>query len=170
MYQRTSLEFLFDFRFSSRKPQSQQKLAKKIAHFIIQFRSKNILHFTNLDSLHIENNMLSHNTDKNRSDFKIFADMFLLGVRENIYTEPFLDAQELHFWSILKANVYLWKNFFSQRRSNILSDEGGLGEGWMIPQDDSLFGSRKIFNNFSFWLKYFKIFDWHLLAFWHFHI
>ena len=38
--------------------------------------------------------------------------MFLLGVRENIYIAPYLDAQELHFWSTLKANVYLCKNFF----------------------------------------------------------
>ena len=59
MYQRKSSEFLFDFRFSSRNSQSQQKLAKKIAHFTIQFRLKNITHFTNLDSLDIENDVLS---------------------------------------------------------------------------------------------------------------
>ena len=29
-----------NFRFSSRKSQSQQKLSKKITHFTIQFRSK----------------------------------------------------------------------------------------------------------------------------------
>ena len=35
-----------DFRFSARKTQNQQKLAKKITHFKIQFRSKKafILH------------------------------------------------------------------------------------------------------------------------------
>ena len=86
--------------------------------------------------------------------------MFLLGVRENICTAPFLDAQELHFRSTLKANVSVFlyisvRKFFSQRRSNILS--GDLGKGWMIPEGDSLFGSRKIFYNFSFWLKFFKI-------------
>ena len=47
------------FKFFSRKYQSQQKLAKKITHFTIQFRSKNLTHFTNINLLHIENNMLS---------------------------------------------------------------------------------------------------------------
>ena len=42
----------------SRKPQNQQKLAKKITHFTIQFRSKRVTHFRNLNSLDIENNML----------------------------------------------------------------------------------------------------------------
>ena len=46
------------FRFSSRKSQSQQKLAKKVAHLTIQFRSKNVTHFTNLNSLNMENTML----------------------------------------------------------------------------------------------------------------
>ena len=50
--------------------------------------------------------------------------MFLLGARENIYTAIFLDAQELHFWSTLKANVYTFlyisaRKFLFQRRSNI---------------------------------------------------
>ena len=34
------------FRFSNRKSQRQQTLAKKITHFTIQFRSKNLTHFT----------------------------------------------------------------------------------------------------------------------------
>ena len=56
--------FFFNFRFSSRKSQSQQKLAKKITHFTIQFRSKNLTHFTNLNSLDIENNMLLQHSQK----------------------------------------------------------------------------------------------------------
>ena len=51
-------------RFSSRKSQSQQKLAKKITNFTIQVRSKNITHFTNLDSLNIANNMLPQYSQK----------------------------------------------------------------------------------------------------------
>ena len=50
--------FFFDFRFSGRKSQSQQKLSTKITYFAIQFRSKNLTHFMNLNSLEIENNML----------------------------------------------------------------------------------------------------------------
>ena len=108
MFQWTSSEFLFKFRFSSRKSQSQQNLAKKITHFTIQFQSKNLSFFTNLDSLDIKNNMLSQ----------------------------FLDAQERNFWSTLKASVciflYISVRIFFQRRSNILSDGVGLGEGWII--------------------------------------
>ena len=91
MYQRpSSAEFLFNFRFSIRKSQSQQKLGKKIAHFRIQFRSKNITHFTNLDSLTLKT-ICSCNTPKSLSD------MFLLDVGEKICTAPFLDTQELDF-------------------------------------------------------------------------
>ena len=56
--------FFLIFRFSSRKSQSQQKLAKKITHFTIQFRSKCLTHFTNLNSLDIENNMLPQHIQK----------------------------------------------------------------------------------------------------------
>ena len=64
IFQWASSEFFFIFRFSSRKSQSQQKLAKKITHFTIQFRSKNLIHFTNLNSLDIENNMLPQHSQK----------------------------------------------------------------------------------------------------------
>ena len=57
-FTRSSGHHQFFSRFSSRKSQSQQNLAKKIIHFTIQLRSKNISHFTNLNSLDIENNML----------------------------------------------------------------------------------------------------------------
>ena len=48
-----SWSLAFNFRFSSRKSQSQQKLTKKITHFTIQFHSKHLTHFTNLNSLNI---------------------------------------------------------------------------------------------------------------------
>ena len=54
----------FNFRFSSRKSQSQQKLAKKITHFTIKFCSKNFTHFANLNSFDIENDMLPQNSEK----------------------------------------------------------------------------------------------------------
>ena len=37
-----------------KKYQGQQKLAKKITYFTMQFRLKNVTHFTNLKSLDIE--------------------------------------------------------------------------------------------------------------------
>ena len=54
----------FNFKFSSRKSLSQQKLAKKIAHFTIQFRSKNLTHLTNLNSLDIENKIQPQRSQK----------------------------------------------------------------------------------------------------------
>ena len=82
--------FFLDFRFSSRKSQSQQKLVKKITHFTIQFRSTILRTATHL-TLKI---VSSRNTAKSLSDFANFpADMFLFGVRKNICTAPFLDAQ-----------------------------------------------------------------------------
>ena len=57
-------------RFFSRKSQSQQRLVKKIIHFTIQFRSKNLTYFTNLNSLHIENNMLPRYYQKSFSFYK----------------------------------------------------------------------------------------------------
>ena len=62
------IRVLFNFRFSnrntSRRSQSQQNLAKNIAHFTIQFRSKNPTHFTNLSLLDTENNMLPQHSQK----------------------------------------------------------------------------------------------------------
>ena len=57
-FQWKSSEFLFNFRFSSRKSQSQQKVANEITYFTIRFHSKNLAHFMNLNPLDIENNML----------------------------------------------------------------------------------------------------------------
>ena len=125
-FQRTSSEFLFNFRFSSRKSQSQQKQHSFARKTLLILRI----------STHLTLKIIcSRNTAKNLSDFKDFpADMFLFGVRENICTAIFLDAQELHFWSTLKANVYIFlyisvRKVLFQRCSNILSNGGGLGEG-----------------------------------------
>ena len=68
-FQWTSSE-LFYSRFSSRESQRQQRLVKKITHFTIQFRSKNLTHFTNFSSLDIENNRLSKHCQKSFSLYK----------------------------------------------------------------------------------------------------
>ena len=76
MLQQTSSKFLFffDFRFSRRKSQtqSQQKLLIKITYFAIQVCSKHLTHFTNLNSLDIENNMLPKHRQKSFSLYKFF--------------------------------------------------------------------------------------------------
>ena len=132
-FQWTSSDFFLIFRFSSRTSQSQQKLAKKITHLTIQFRSK---HLTILrTSTHLTLKIIcSHNAVKNLYDFTNFpANMFLFGVRKNIWAAPFLDTKELHSWSTLKANVCIFlyisvRKVLFQRRSKILSDGGCVGD------------------------------------------
>ena len=58
------IRVFLNFRFSSRKYQSPQKLAKMFTYFTIQFHSKNLTHFTNLNSLDIESNMLPQHSQK----------------------------------------------------------------------------------------------------------
>ena len=58
------IRVFFNIRFSSKKSQSQQKVAKKITHFTIQFCSKNLTHLMNLNSLDVENNMLLQHSQK----------------------------------------------------------------------------------------------------------
>ena len=75
----------------------------------------------------------SRNTAKNLSDFTNFrANLFLFGFRKDICTAPFLDAQELHFSSTLKANVCIFlyisvRKFLFQRCSKILSGGKWVG-------------------------------------------
>ena len=52
---------------SGRKSESQQKLPKKITYFTRQFRSKNLTHFTNLNSLNIIKNILPQHSQKHAS-------------------------------------------------------------------------------------------------------
>ena len=121
----SGFQSFFNLIFSSRKSQSQHKLAKQITRFKIQFSSKNFTQFTNINSLDIENNMLPQHNQKPFWLYKFSANMF---------TAPFLDAQELHSWSTLKANVlYIsLRTFLFQRRSKVLSGKGSDGGGWII--------------------------------------
>ena len=63
----------FYSRFSSRKSQSQRKLVKKITHFSIHLRSKNLTYFMNFNSLDIENNMFPKHSQKPFSLYKFFS-------------------------------------------------------------------------------------------------
>ena len=65
--------FIFNFRFSSRNSQSQQKLGKKVTYFTIQFRSKNLTHLTKLNSLDIENNTLLQHSQKPFSLYRFLS-------------------------------------------------------------------------------------------------
>ena len=99
-----------------------KKLAKKITYFTTQLCSKNLTHFPKLNSLDIESNMLLQQSCK---PFALFQQpCFCLMSEKNICTAPFLDAQELHSWDTLNANVSIFlyistRRLLSQRRSKI---------------------------------------------------
>ena len=62
--------------------------------------------------------------------------MFLCGVRKNIYTALFLDTQELHSWSTLKANVCIFLYISLKKASfrNVVMFYlvvGGIGGDWI---------------------------------------
>ena len=125
------IRVFFYFRFSNRKSQSQQKLAKKITHCTIQLHAKNLTYFFWTPTHLILKAICSHNAAKT-FDFTTFpANMFLFGVIKDICTTVFLDAQEPHSWSNLKPNVCIFpyisvKTCLFQRRSKILL----LGLDW----------------------------------------
>ena len=109
----------FNFRFSGEKSQSQLKLAKKITQF------------TNLYSLNLIKKYTPATQPKTLLTLQNFlANVFLVGVRKNICSAPFLDAQELHSQSNWKVNVCIFLqisvgNFLFQRSRELLS--GGAG-------------------------------------------
>ena len=70
-----------------------KKLEENITYLIIQARSKNVSHFTHLNSLDIEKYILPQHRQKPFSLYKFFS-KHLIGVRKNIDTAPFLDVQE----------------------------------------------------------------------------
>ena len=59
-------KFIFNSRFFNRTSRSQQKLAKKMTHFTIQFHSKNLTYCTNLKSLLKSLNILKKYTPATR--------------------------------------------------------------------------------------------------------
>ena len=115
--------FFFDFRFSSRKSQRYQRLVKKITHFTIQFHSKNLTQFTNLNSVDIENNMLMKHSQKSFSlDRFSSKHVSVWCQKKDICTVLFLDAQELHSWSTLKGNICIFL-YISVRKFYLVGED-----------------------------------------------
>ena len=120
------IRVFFNCRFSCRKSQSQQKLVKKSLVLQYSFAQKASLILWTLTHL-ILKVTCSCKTAKSLSNFTNFpANMFLFGVGKNIGTKLFPDAQELHSWTNLKANVCIFLyisagRFLFQIRSKILS-------------------------------------------------
>ena len=83
--------FLLISGFFGKISQRQQNLAKTFSHFLkIQFLSKSLTHFTNLNT-----------------------HLLLVGFRKKTCTAPCLDGREMHSRRIWKGNVYT----FQRRRS-----------------------------------------------------
>ena len=123
--------FIPVFAAENLKANKNQRKRSLILQYCFAQKTSLILRISTLLKLKI---ICSQNTAKKLSQFTNFpANMFLFGVRKNICTAPFPEAQELLSSSTLKTNiclyisVYLSKKFLFQRRIKILS--GGMG-GW----------------------------------------
>ena len=117
----------FDFRLCSKKSPNQQKLAKQVTHFTIKFRSKNLAHFTNLNSLNIIKNILPRHSQNPYSLYK-FSSKNVSGwsQKKNISLSPFLDVQELHSQSTSKTILCIFlyisvRKILFQKRRKFLS-------------------------------------------------
>ena len=131
------IRVFLNFRFSSRKYQSPQKLAKMFTYFTIQFHSKNLTHFTNLNSLDIESNILPQHSQKTFWLYKYSSKHISVWCQKKHLHCTISWLQETHSWSTLKENVCVFlyisvKRFLFQRRRRILSASCGLGGGWII--------------------------------------
>ena len=126
--------FFFNFRISVRKSQSQQKLAEKITHFTIQFRSKNLTHFTNLSSLDVGNNIHPQHSQKTFWPYR-FSSKHVSVLCQKKYlhctiswrprTESLKNLEN-------KCFMFLYislKKILFQKRSKVLSGGGGIGAG-----------------------------------------
>ena len=121
-FQCTSSEFHFNFRYSSRKSQSQQKLAITYWSLILWYsfakRTSLILWTSTRLTLKI---ICSRNAAKNLSDFKnIPADIILFGVRKKylhctISWSPRTAFLKYFESKCLYIYVYLCKNIFAPK-------------------------------------------------------
>ena len=164
-FQWTSSEFFLIFRLFSRKSQSQQKLAKKVTHFTIQFRSKNLTHFTKLNSLDIENNMLPQHSQKlSWLSWKTFGLHHFLTPKNCILVE---------LWKQMSVSfcISLQENFCSKDVVRFCLMKGGLGTGERLNnflKAACCLGLMKCFTIFHFNWLFLKI--KHFSAFWYFYL
>ena len=115
-----SSEFFLITDFLAENLKANKNLQKR-SHVLQYSFAQKLHYYTNINSLDIENNMPPQHNQEPFWLYKFSANMF---------TAPFLDAQELHSWGTLKANacIFLYislRKFLSHRRSKVLS-----GKGW----------------------------------------
>ena len=122
----------FNFRFSSKKFQRQQKLAKKITHFTIQFLS-NLTYFTNLNSLNILKKHTAVTQPKTYSLYKISHKL--------VFQTP--------------KNYIFRKKMFVPETQKLLPDEKGGGANNFL-EATRCFGLVKYFKTFHFNRNFWK--------------
>ena len=143
---------------------------KKITHFIIQFCSRKLTYFTNLNSFETENNMPPKHSQKTSPVYKFRSKNFSVWCHLHCTISwhsrtPFLKPFKS---KCLYISVYLSKKFLFQRLMKILS--GGMG-GWgrlnNFFKEACCLGLVKCFTIFHF--------NWNFLkcnyfsVFWYFH-
>ena len=137
----------FNFRYSSRKSQSQHKPANRITHFILQFSLKNITHFTNLNSLNFPANIFNWLVSE-----KAFA-LHLFWTTKNCISKHFALASKcLYILVYIFLYIFVRKFFFQ--------DQGGR-EGVVRRLDNFLkvarcLGLVKCLKNFYFNRNFWK--------------
>ena len=102
---------------------------KKITYFTIQFRLKKLIHFRNLNSFEIKNNMLPKHSQKTFSVYKFSSKHVSLWCqKKHLHCTIFWRSRTTslkHFKSKMSVYISLSK-FLFQRRSKILP--GGMGD------------------------------------------
>ena len=127
--------FILEFIAENLKPQKNQRKRSPILQYIFAQKTSLILRISALLKLKI---ICSQNTAKKLSQFTNFpADMFLFGVRKNICTASFPDAQELLSWNTVKANVCIFlyislRKFCFKDLARFYMVVWGVGGGWII--------------------------------------
>ena len=147
------IRVFFNFRFFSRKSQSQQKKNLQKRSHVLQYSFAQKAHSFYEHQLTWHWKQYAPATQPKPFWFYKFS--------ENTFTAPFLDAQELHSWSTLKANacIFLYislRKFLFQRRSKVLSgkrwDGGRLNNFLKVVRCLGLAKYFKIFRfNWYFW-------------------
>ena len=111
----------FQFQIFLQKVSKPTKLAKKITHFTIKFRSKNLTHITNLNSPDIENNMLPQHSQRPFSLYKFsIKHVSVWCQKKHLYCTLFRRPRTAflkHFEiKCLYISVYLLKKMFFPKK------------------------------------------------------
>ena len=127
----SSVSFILEFVAENLKANKNQRKRSLILQYSFAQKTSLILRISTLLKLKI---ICFQSTAKKLFQFTNFStNMFLFGVRKNICTAPFPDAQKLLSWSTLKANICIFlyislRNFFFKDVSRFYLVVWGVGE------------------------------------------